>query len=94
MAKPPLLENKKWLDVKLVVDQGNEAYYIERDGMYDIVVPDALIQCQIPTLAMMEQLGEEGAAFFSKKHITDFETNYKPKFKRSTLSDPVADDQS
>jgi hypothetical protein len=88
MTRPIPLENKKWLDVKGNLSQGGTAYYVERGGYYDIIVPDAMWQCQIPTLATFEEMPPDMAIFFNRHHITDFETNYKHILLRSKLSDP------
>lgn len=74
----------------MAIDGGAEAYYVERAGYYDVVVPDATMQCQLPTLRTFDGMPPDLQVMFSRVQCAQFETDYKHRLIRSALSDPVA----
>ncbi len=87
-SRPIPMTNLPWLETRQKIEMGYTGYYIERGGFYDIVLPDAHVQCQIPSPAMFDELADQGLReCFNRAHLVDFETNWKPKLLRSNLSD-------
>lgn len=89
MNNGQMLNNETWPRIKMMLESKMAAYYIERNGFYEIIVPDGLCCTEMPSLHTFDSMYQEIGEYFNRRFIEDFEQNYKPSMKRSELSDPV-----